>query len=210
MPKIIPKCCIFLLVTIIFVSPLLPYASSPSPKTHWKGHSMRVLQEEIKYPLIFIAKKPSKRNVSIGEWFDIAIMISNIGNDTAYNLTIIDENYPEWSIRTENYSGIYFIDTLRPNASVIIKYRICIVSSAQQLFSLGRVLVHYYDSKGSKFVAISSESIVQIEKPRVEVNIKYVSRVLLMGGLILILPAIIVLIYGDYRVYREYMKLARR
>jgi len=187
----------------------------PQPTTSKTPNTpiIRALQgenKEVTYPLIFVVKKTSKKNVSIGEWFDVVIIVKNIGNGTAYNLTIIDENYPEWTIKTQNHSRIYHVDSIEPNVSIAIKFQACIISSSQSIISLGRTLVRYQDSKGAIFTAISEETLIVVKKPTQNIDTKQASQILLIGGLIVILPMILVLVLGDYKVYREYLKSIKK
>ena len=203
--------CVLFATLIVTMSPI----TIPQPTTSKTPNTpiIRALQgenKEVTYPLIFVVKKTSKKNVSIGEWFDVVIIVKNIGNGTAYNLTIIDENYPEWTIKTQNHSRIYHVDSIEPNVSIAIKFQACIISSSQSIISLGRTLVRYQDSKGAIFTAISEETLIVVKKPTQNIDTKQASQILLIGGLIVILPMILVLVLGDYKVYREYLKSIKK
>ena len=203
--------CVLFATLIVAMSPTaIPQpTASKTPNTPIIG-ALQEENKEVTYPLIFVVKKTDKKNVSIGEWFDVIITVKNIGNGTAYNLTIIDENYPEWTIKTQNHSRIYHVDSIEPNVSIAIKFQACIISSSQSIFSLGRTLVRYQDSKGAIFTAISEETLIAVKKPAQNIDTKQASQILLIGGLTVILPMILVLVLGDYKVYREYLKSIKK
>lgn len=159
----------------------------------------------MKYPLLFVAKIAPQR-VSIDDWFKVSIIVSNLGNDSAYNLTVIDESYPTWALETDEYYGNYFIDELKPNVSLVIEYHLRILSSEQEEFSLGRARVRYYDSKGKMFTAVSEECIVHLKKFDKSAEVLRASRILLICALLIVVPAALFLMVNDYKIYREYVR----
>ncbi|MCR8433114.1 MAG: hypothetical protein QXH55_00325 [Candidatus Korarchaeota archaeon] len=198
-------CC---LILILFLS--LPWChTSHEPGSCVKCAQINISQKtEIKYPLIF-ATKVAPRKVNVGDPFKVSIIVSNLGNDTAYNLTIIDENYPEWTLETYGYYRNYFINELKPNISVIVEYNLSIKLSKQEELSLGRVKVNYFDSKGKMFTVISDECVVYLEGPKKSADVRHALTVLSVYTLAVIVPMIIILMMNDYKVYREYVKASK-
>jgi len=161
-------------------------------------------------PLVFVAKKPSKTKVRLYEWITITITLTNLGNGTAYNLTVIDEDYPEWTIETRNHSTRYLVPLLQPNVTIQIRYWVRITSTTYKNISLGRVIVIYRDIKNNQYKSISEETIVSIELRVIEVNIEYVDKAILTSTVAISVTSLLCLIFIERKTLKEFLATKKR
>ena len=158
------------------------------------------------YPIMFIAKLAEKDTVYIGEWFKIRIIISNIGNATAYNLTIYDSKYSNWTIELRNYQPVYRLVSIEPNATIVIVYEARILKTAYENYSLGNVRLVYYDNASKKHEVVSEELTIKVKSKETMIDKEAVYRQWLTLLTIVIISSIVALIYIERKVYLEYQK----
>lgn len=167
-------------------------------------HKLSIQQQ--KYPLMFVAKTTDKKEVYIGDWFEIKVIIANLGNDTAYNITVVDSSYNNWTIQLENFRGEYRLDKMDPNATVVMKYRARILASAQENFSLGIVTLEYTDSRGNTHKVISEELIIKVKSKYYYIDKNMVYRGLLLALTIAVVGSIVPLVIIERKVLLEYQQ----
>jgi len=163
-----------------------------------------------KYPILFAVKTTDRDTIRLREWFHIYIVVGNIGDKTAFDIKIVDEKYPEWNIETSNYSREYHIARLDPDVSIIIQYSLRILSSTQKNISLGRVTVTYKDREGEEYTVISKQLYVTVELRRMEIDVKYVQHVLIIGIICIIAVPLLVLVMIERRTLKEFLSTKKR
>ncbi|MEX0568833.1 MAG: hypothetical protein Q6363_006700 [Candidatus Njordarchaeota archaeon] len=161
-------------------------------------------------PIIFVYKKSEKPEVNIGEWFEISIIIANFGNTTAYDLVIQDENYPEWTIETQNHSTKYYVPLLDPNVTIYIRYRIRIIHSSQKNVSLGKTTIAYRDSYNNSYTSISKELFVIVKLRTIYVDTEKIQEIMLEGTAIITVLPLIGLIIIERKTLKEYMSRSKK
>lgn len=161
-------------------------------------------------PVVFVYKEPEKNEVNLGEWFKISIIIANLGNTTAYDLIVQDEDYPEWTIETQNYSARYYIPSLDPNVTIYIHYRIRIIRSAQKNVSLGKTIVTYHDVNNNSYTAISKESFIIVRLRTIYINTQKMQKTLLEGATIITVLPLVGLIIIERKTLREYLSKSKK
>ena len=170
----------------------------------------RVYQDENKFPLVFVIKNPSKERVRINEWITVEIVLKNLGNDTAYNLEVTDEDYPSWTIETQNHSTTYFLPLLEPNVTVRLRYKLRVISSTQKNISLGRVLVKYSDKEGNTYEVLSEETIISVELRSIEIDEEYIHRVFLVSTTLITIFSLAGLGFIERKTLMEYLATKKR
>ena len=156
-------------------------------------------------PLLSVVKKVDKEIVSVGEPFYIYIEITNISNQTAYNVSLID-SYPEWSFEVLDH-GALFWPIVEPNETVYSYFKLKVKNFISPKFSLGVSKVEYYDYRGVKY--ISSSDVVYLTLTYYsgeKVNTKDVWRNIAIGLSIVMFAVIIPLIVLEYRFYIGYKR----
>ena len=173
-------------------------------------HPLRAEEQEKRIPILAVIKESSKDIVSVGEWFKVTIRIVNIGNDTAFNVTLKDEFLPSWAFNITGKTTAHW-DLIPPNASAIISYNICVINGVPSVMSLGRARVTYYDRRGVKYIAISDDSNIRVViklGEKIDWNAVWRDFVIQEGLImsILILPLITI----ELITYRRYKKAVQR
>ncbi len=163
------------------------------------------VRQDYTFPLLFVSKVPNKREVRLGEWFSVTIYVANLGNATAFDIQIIDEQYPQWTIETRNHSTQYYVPRLDPNITICITYELKIIASAQKNVSLGRVIARYRDAEGNTYEVISEETLITVKVAAAYISIKDIRRVMLVGASLILIPSIVALIIVERKVLAEYL-----
>ncbi len=161
-------------------------------------------------PLVFVSKTPSKKVVKINEWITVTITLTNLGNKTAYDIKVIDENYPEWTIETRNHSTLYLIPILEPNVTIQIRYWLRIKSSTFKNISLGRVIVAYKDANNNDYKSYSEETIISIELKTIEIDIEFVDKILLITTVGVTTSALFGLIIIERKTLKEFLTIKKK
>lgn len=161
-------------------------------------------------PIVYVYKEPEKTEVNLGECFEISIIIANLGNTTAHNLVVQDEDYPRWTMETQNHSVKYHIPLLEPNVTIYIRYRIRIIQSAQKNISLGKTIVIYHDANNNSYTAISEETFIIVKLRTIYINTQKIQRTLLEGTAIITILPLIGLIIIERKTLRDYLSKSRK
>jgi len=165
---------------------------------------------EVKVPLIFVTKRPSKETVRINEWFDVYIIVSNVGNDTAHDLYIIDERYPAWTFETRNHTGEYYLPRLDPNITIFIKYSLRVRNSYQKNISLGRVTIKYKDASNNEYEVLSEEIYIHVELRMASIDTVKLDKIILISTTVIICSSLLCLIYIERKTLVEFLATKRR
>jgi len=160
------------------------------------------------YPFLYVGKISSKHSAKLGEWIRIYIVVGNAGNATAYNIKIVDADYPSWTFETLNYSREYHIPQIAPNVSITISYQLRIINTHQKNVSLGRVLVQYEDRDGKKYESISEELIISI-KFEAELDLDKTRKIFLTSIMLITALPSLGLIWIERKTLMEYLHQKR-
>ncbi len=162
-------------------------------------------------PILSITKRVSKPIVKVNEWFTVIIEVDNIGESTAYNISIRDHELPSWGFQVQGQtSGSW--DELKPNQKVILAYNVSIRNSAIYNVSLGRAIVQYYDYEGEFYEISSEEAFVLVYLSTSEVHINWPDvwkSVTLQVGLILSV-FLVPLIWIEVSTYRRFLRESKK
>lgn len=163
-------------------------------------------EEEVVFPLLVVAKKASKETVDLEEWFTVVILIKNIGNDTAYNITLKDTSPPEWSVCIEGSLEARW-SKLEPGTAIQYAYNISIKKASTNVISLGRAYVFYQDRSGNKFKVVSEELTVYINiRAKKKIDWGEIWKNLILAEGLLLIGLITPLMYIEVAVYREFKR----
>ncbi|MHA1617584.1 MAG: hypothetical protein ACTSX9_09785 [Candidatus Njordarchaeales archaeon] len=167
-------------------------------------------EQQKSIPVLAVIKEASKDKVGLKEWFQIRIWIINIGNDTAYNVTLEDNPLPSWSFNISGKTTAHW-DIIPPNVSIMFTYNVSVTNPNIPVVSLGRAKVTYYDKNGVKYVVFSEDLRIQVEiRAKEKIDWDSVWRIfVILEGLVLtsiMIPLIII----EINAYRKYKKAKRR
>lgn len=161
---------------------------------------------EIKIPILSVTKLPEKKSLSLGETIRVTIIIRNIGNATAYNITLSDTQPGNWSVVINGRLEMFW-PQLPPGAEVIHSYNISFESVSTYVIYLGRAKVIYYDNSSNRYIVYSENPSIYAQiKSGVNVDWDKIWREITLIESLLILTMIIPLITIEYKLYREYRK----
>ena len=160
-------------------------------------------------PILSIEKTVNATNVQPNiDWIRINVTIKNIGNRTAYNLTVRDPSFSSWAVSTLNITEQDFVQ-IDINATVFYFY--FIQTTVEGNFTLESTEITYFNETGPEYNArsqrfnIISIQIINIPPIRSELWVKILYYSLgITGGL-----GVIVLV--DYAILKQvFQKLRNR
>ena len=162
------------------------------------------------YPLLSLVKKVDKEEISPGDTISVIIRITNIGNATAYNITLVDQKVPEWVGETIGNVTAHW-EELKPNNTIIYEYKIKIKDVVLTNITLGEAKLIYYDVNGTKYVVYSSKTVIKVNLPTGTIlDWDSIWRtVIIIEGLIVIC-VIALMLALEYLSYREYLKTVKK
>lgn len=163
-------------------------------------------QKEIQIPILVVTKLADKEIVDVNEWFRVIIRIKNIGNATAYNVTLQDSIPPDWGVRVQGVLQVHWAE-VPPGAEIMHTYNVSIQTVSTYTAHLGYATVTYYDSNGERYVVFSEdlEIIVRIKSGR-HIEWEEIWRNVAIMESIIILILVTPLIIIEYRIYRDYKR----
>ncbi len=104
-------------------------------------------------PLLAVKKTINiTENIEPFQWIEVKLNITNIGNRTAYNLSITDPDYEDWAISTFNFTQQRYVE-VETNTSFIYQYYI--QPRREGNFTLEATVINYVDINGTKYTAYS-------------------------------------------------------
>ena len=158
-------------------------------------------------PILSIEKTINATDVQPNiDWIRVNITIKNIGNRTAYNLTVRDPSFNDWAVSTLNITEQDFVQ-IDINATVFYFY--FMQTTVEGNFTLESTEITYFNETGPEYNArsqrfnIKSISIINIPPIRGELWVKILYYCLgITGGL-----GLIVLI--DYAIVKQIFQQLR-
>ena len=116
------------------------------------------------YPSLFVTKVVDKTEVTLGESFLVTITINNFGNNTAYNVTFIDDLTAEWVFNITGLTRISY-SQIEPNQVRTFSYIATAISKGD--YQLHSARVYYYTSEvqPSEFLSISNAIDMKVVDP---------------------------------------------
>ncbi len=140
------------------------------------------------------------------DWIRINVTIKNIGNGTAYNLTVKDPSFSSWAVSTMNITEQ---DYVQVDINATIFYFYFIQTTVEGNFTLESTEITYFNETGPEYNSISqrfniiSIEIINIPPIRAELWVKILYYCLgITGGL-----GVIVLI--DYAILKNFFQQLR-
>ena len=180
----------FIALTLI----ALPFALQSGLKT--KAYEVN----EVLIPILSVTKYPEKKSINIGETIRVTVIIKNIGNATAYNVTLLDTHPENWSVLIEGQLEMKWLQ-LPPGAEVIHTYNISIETASTYLIHLGRAKVIYYDNYSTEYIVYSEDPSIYVKiKSGINVNWDEIWRNVTLMESLLVLIIIIPLIIIEYKL----------
>jgi len=172
--------------------------------------SITVANNDAQIPILAVAKISEKETVRPGERLQIIIKIKNIGDATAYNVTLKDSDPPDWGVYIDGSLQAFWRE-VPPGTEIYHTYNISIKQSSTSIIYLDRAMVIYYDANGEKYVVYSEELAIILEV-RTGRNIDWADiwRNVVIIESIIILVLILPLIFIEWKTYSEYKREARK
>ena len=159
---------------------------------------------EVRIPILSVTKYSEKKSLSLSETVRIIIVIKNIGNATAYNITLTDSRPGNWSVVIEGKLDMFW-SQLPPGAEIIHSYNISVEAVSTYVIHLGRAKVTYYDNSSNEYIVYSEDLSILVQiKSGVNVNWDKIWRDVTLIESLLVLIMIIPLIVIEYKLYRDY------
>lgn len=163
-------------------------------------------EKEVKLPILTVTKLSDKRTVSVGESFQVIIIIKNIGNSTAYNITLSDSKPSNWGASVNGLLKRSWSE-LPPGAEIIHSYNMSIEATSNFLVHLGRAKITYYDNNSNKYVIYSEDLSIYVQvKSGINIDWDKIWRDVILMESILVLLIIIPLMLIEYNLYRNYKR----
>ncbi|MHA1686187.1 MAG: hypothetical protein ACTSYD_07210 [Candidatus Heimdallarchaeaceae archaeon] len=118
-------------------------------------------------PLIAIEKTVNATLIEPEQWIHVEIKMTNIGNGTAYNLTIIDPTFPNISFVGYNWTEERFVQ-IDYNATLYYHYYFQAVAEGN--YTLEATEAYYYDVNGTEYHSYSQRfNILVIEYEKIPI-----------------------------------------
>lgn len=143
-------------------------------------------------PLLAIKKVINVTELEPLQWIRIDLNITNIGNRTAYNLSITEPNFEEWAVSTFNLTKQKYIQ-VEINASFVYTYYIQPLVEGN--FTLEATEINYYDENSVMYKSYSQRYSLHVILPEnVEVidSEKWLNLFFFVLGIIGVFTAIII------------------
>ena len=119
-------------------------------------------EETIQTPLISVRKWVNTTSVKPGEAIHVSINVTNWGNSSALNLTIVEPFYEDWAFSTSNVT-IYRFVYLNRSSSFVYDYSI--IPLVEGNFTIERTVVTYsYAGATTNLTSIAEEIDVFVAK----------------------------------------------
>ena len=158
-------------------------------------------------PVLSIEKSINATEVQPNiDWIRVNVTIKNIGNRTAYNLTVSDPSFNSWAVSTLNITEQDFVQ-VDINATIFYFYFIQTIVEGN--FTLESTEITYFNETGLEYNAISqrfniiSIEIINIPPIRAELWVKILYYCFgITGGL-----GVIVLV--DYAIVKQFFQQLR-
>ena len=154
-------------------------------------------------PLLSIKKTVNATLVQPYQWIHITVLITNVGNSSAYNLTIVDPALNSWAAKSLNLTEERYV-RIDFNASVYYDYYIQPVLEGN--YTIEATTVTYYDINGTRYRSFSQRFNVLCLKPEEIPILEKDKWLTLTKYLIAILVSLFVIVISDY----VYIKLKQR
>lgn len=103
-------------------------------------------------PILAIEKSVNATLIEPGQWIHVEVNITNIGNGTAYNLTIIDPAFSNISFIGYNYTEQRFVQV---DANASIYYHYYFQGIEQGNYTLEATEITYFDINGTEYKSYS-------------------------------------------------------
>ncbi len=171
-----------------------------------------VAQEENEkgYPLLSLVKKVDKEEIAPGDTISVIIRITNVGNATAYNITLIDQKVPEWVGEVIGDTTAHW-EELKPNRTIIYEYKIKIKDVVLTNITLGEAKIIYYDKNGTKYVIYSSKNVIKVNLPTGTVlDWDSIWRIVIIVEGLIVIGIITLMLVLEYLSYKEYLKTVKK
>ncbi|MHA1972222.1 MAG: BatD family protein [Candidatus Hodarchaeales archaeon] len=138
---------------------------SPEQTLKLKTHGL----EEI-YPRLSIIKEVDKTTVALGESFVVTVRIHNFGNDTAYNVTYIDEINNPWIFEVFGLTKLAY-SQIEANGTREFSYLIRTQAIGQ--YSLYSARCEYYTSglHPVKFTTFSNQVDIEVIEVPIDLSL---------------------------------------
>ncbi len=104
-------------------------------------------------PALRLIKEIEKDRISPGENITIILEITNNGNSTAYNVSIEEPEYPEWSIVKARYATLKFAE-IRVNATTRLNYTLQVLKEGE--YTIESTIATFEDENGTSYTSYSN------------------------------------------------------
>lgn len=138
--------------------------------------------------------------VEPGQAINVNISIRNIGQKTAYNLTIVDPSFADWAISSLNITTQKYV-IVQPNATVFYYYYF--VPILEGNYTLESTEVNYFHLNGTEYRSFSQRFNILSILEEVEKTIEGELWVKILIYCLVIVGAIGLVVVGDYFLIRR-------
>ena len=124
----------------------------------------KVVLSQEDYPSLFVVKTIDSSEIKLGESFIVTVIIRNIGNQTAYNITFIDDVSVPWVFEVTGLTKLSY-GRIEPNQTRMFSYIITAKTIGD--FELRSAYTYYHSTEigDSEFIAISNSITISVIEP---------------------------------------------
>lgn len=138
---------------------------SPDPSQGLVGEEKP--QANVDKPFLIVLKETNETKLQIDESIKVTVTLINVGNHSAENIEIEEENFSEWSVDELDYEPSRYV-IMESNAR--FSYEYVIRPNVAGHFLLRPTVVSYTDVNGSEFTAHSNNVEIDVVKEAVELD----------------------------------------
>ena len=154
------------------------------------NHSIRSTDTD--YPRLFITKVVDRSEIVIGKTFTVTITIYNFGNETAYNVTFIDQITNPWIF---NISGLTQLSYGQINPNETRQFSYLVQVNLVGKYTLYSARVEYYSSEleTSKFQSYSNEVEIEVVEPPTDFSLSNYNVIITFLLILLVLDSLLII-----------------
>jgi len=155
----VPKSSRIVVLSFIFVMTLFTCQTTIN-----LASNSEITSVNTNYPRLFVTKVVDSTEVTLGESFLVTITITNYGNNTAFNVTFVDDLTAEWVFNITGLTRVSY-SQIEPNQTRTFSYIATAISKGN--YQLHSAHIYYYTSEvqPNEFLAISNALDITVADP---------------------------------------------
>jgi len=184
------KILLVAIILAIYISPINLNSTGIFSLQANLNHNIRSIN--INYPRLLVTKVVDKSEIVLGNSFTVTITIYNFGNETAYNVTFIDQISNPWIF---NISGLTQLSYGQINANDTRQFSYLVQVKLVGKYTLYSAKVEYYSSEieSSKFQSYSNEVDIEVIEPPADFSLSNYNVVITFLIILFILDSLLII-----------------